>query len=140
MDIDLITTPSKADNPRKRKSQGRKREIDRDARHSNHVTGPDCRCKRHQCFRVVDETNRARIISEFNNMSSKDTQDAYLSGIMVVSPVKRHRPCTEMNVALLKENTIRFYVRTFAGKLELSVASMYSWYRCWLCKIEYNII
>lgn len=77
---------------KKRKIHGPMKDVMKKLRLASHETGSNCACKHLKCFDVVVETERRRIIAEFNNMRTKDDQDSYLGGLITVLPVKRRRP------------------------------------------------
>lgn len=84
--------PVVTDKPRKRKIKGRRKEKDKKLRLSSHITGPDCECTKLKCFEIVNEQNRARLITSFNALPTKDAQDSYLAGLITVAEIQRRRP------------------------------------------------
>ena len=46
------------------------------------TTGPPCECKE-RCFEKVDDKRKMHILTTFNNMPDKTTQDQYLSGLVL---------------------------------------------------------
>ena len=79
------------DKPKKRKVFGRKSNKNQHQKLSGHVTGRDCHCARHQCYTNVTKTERSRIIAHFNSLESKTEQDAVLSNLIDILPVKQRR-------------------------------------------------
>lgn len=82
--------PEPTDRPKKRQKLGSKRDSDKLERLHNHVTGPHCRCKR-KCTTLMTDVDRQTLIKNFNDLLSKDAQDAYLCGIIRLLPVRRRR-------------------------------------------------
>ena len=93
---DQTAGPLATDKPKKKKKRkvnGRKREIEKKARVSSHETGPDCQCTRLKCFQNINEQERRVLIDDFNShYKTKDAQDAYLASLMEVELVQRRRP------------------------------------------------
>ena len=54
------------DKPKKRAIKGRNRDSLKKAKLIGHTTGPDCACKRFECFKVVSDDEKLRIIANFN--------------------------------------------------------------------------
>ena len=69
------------DKPKKKQLNGRKRELSKDERFKNHVTGPPCNCycSKLRCFEMTTEDDRNTVIRHFNYLKTKDEQDALLS-------------------------------------------------------------
>jgi hypothetical protein len=88
---DYDERPTVTDKPKKRLVKGRKRELQRDERLKNHVTGPPCNCSKLKCFEVTSVDDRERVIAHLNNLKTKDEQDALLGSLISVQPVKRRR-------------------------------------------------
>lgn len=57
---------------------------------SKRVRGPNCLCK-NKCFSLFSDENKDIIISLFNVIGDKNTQDTYLIGLLDVQKVARHR-------------------------------------------------
>lgn len=77
---------------KKRQKTGRVRDVMKHLRAGSHELGPNCFCKRLECFQTVTEENRKRIIREYNLLGDRDKQNSYLSGLITVLPVKQRRP------------------------------------------------
>lgn len=77
---------------KKRKRTGRMKDVMKKLRLSTHETGPDSKCSRLECFTVVTECERKRLISEFNDLTTYDEQNSALSGLISVLPVRQRRP------------------------------------------------
>lgn len=88
---ECFARPVVTETPRKRKINGRKKDAAKIKRIKIHTTGEDCKCSRLKCFERIDEAARQSLIEGFNAYSSKDSQDAYLSTMVVVLPVKQRR-------------------------------------------------
>lgn len=85
--------PDLTDKPRKRKVAGSAKDKAKQQRVSSHVTGEDSMCTRFKCFEMVTPMERQKLIADFNvKYCSKDQQDAYLSTLIKMFPVKRRRP------------------------------------------------
>lgn len=54
------------------------------------VRGPDCLCK-NKCFSLFSDEDKDNILSLFNVIGEKNTQDTYLIGLLDVKKVVRHR-------------------------------------------------
>ena len=97
-------------NPKKRPIKGKKRDAAKKARLSGHVTGKICNCKQFQCFEQVSEIEQSRIITQFNAFPSKNEQDCFLSGLMVIKPVERRRSRKEDKPAFKRDCTCQYFV------------------------------
>lgn len=53
--------------------------------------GPNCEC-RLKCFQKIDAAMRKKIFDDFYSIPSKELQDSYLYGLIILQPVARHRP------------------------------------------------
>ncbi|GFR85027.1 vitamin B12-dependent ribonucleotide reductase [Elysia marginata] len=78
--------------PRKRLKKGRN--IDDLKRHRlpGHTIGPDCKCSRFKCFEAIVEEEREGLMLNFNKLSTKDEEDAYLASCMSMKDISRRRP------------------------------------------------
>ncbi|XP_065210875.1 uncharacterized protein LOC135843676 [Planococcus citri] len=65
--------------------------------------GPDCKCKRYQCFQTVPEEIMERIFNQFyTQFKTKNEQDSHLTGLISMRPVQSRRPrVTVMNVPVV---------------------------------------
>lgn len=77
---------------RKRPKLGRMSDVSKILKNSTHEPGQDCHCKHLKCFQNVSTEERKQLITSFNNMSNRNEQNSYLSGLISVKPVERHRP------------------------------------------------
>jgi len=57
---------------------------------SKRVRDPDCLCK-NKCFSLFSDEDKETILSLFNAIGGKNTQDTYLVGLLDVKKVFRHR-------------------------------------------------
>lgn len=85
-----------SNNPKKRQSYGRMKDVTKRLRAQSFELGEKCLCKRFKCFDVIKEEEQKRIINNFNEIgaTSKEpwnAQASYLSGLMTVLPVARRR-------------------------------------------------
>ncbi|XP_050303981.1 uncharacterized protein LOC126741556 [Anthonomus grandis grandis] len=78
---------------KKRKITGRMSDVSKKIRLQSHEVGPDCHCKRFQCFEKVLPNERAKINKHFNESQEPtwDEQSAYLCGLILLSPVFQRR-------------------------------------------------
>lgn len=83
---------------KKRKKIGRMKDVMKTLRLMSHETGNSCNCSRLKCFDNVVVEERKRIIKEFNSMLTFDEQNSYLSGLITVLPIMRHRPRTDNGI------------------------------------------
>ena len=100
-DTDLRPTPT--DLPRKWQCHTWQREDNKHSRLSLHVTGDDCKCK---CFKYLEKINsvqRKIVVDKFNNIQTKNLQDAYLCGLISNYATKRHRIRGDPEFATMKE-------------------------------------
>ncbi|CAG9833239.1 unnamed protein product [Diabrotica balteata] len=99
--------------PKKRKSYGRMTDVAKKLRLCSHELGPDCKCKRLNCFVNVSDENKLRILRDFNNnYSTYDEQNTYLAGLITVVPVKRRRAKNpESGVKKFNDASYSFRVR-----------------------------
>ena len=88
---DESQAPEITDKPKKRPSIGTKRELNKKKRLAEHETGPDCHCKRFECFIKLSFEERSHIIAHFNSLDTKDEQDALLCTLIHCNPVHRRR-------------------------------------------------
>lgn len=89
-DNEEVTTFEKSS--KKRKSFGRMQDVMKKLRLCSHETGPDCKCLKLECFKNISVSERNDIISKFNQIQSHEKQSMYLCGLILSSPVARHRP------------------------------------------------
>ena len=76
--------PAVTDKPKKKRINGRKRELLRDEKRQNHVTGPPCNCSKLRRFEVTTAEDRDIVIRHFSNLKTKDEQDALLASLVSV--------------------------------------------------------
>ncbi|KAG5885016.1 hypothetical protein JTB14_000212 [Gonioctena quinquepunctata] len=76
---------------KKRKKTGRMSTVMKVLRASTHERGPDCQCKRFQCFKVIPNSDKDMILRDYNEMGDHTKQSAHLSGLISVMPVTRRR-------------------------------------------------
>ncbi len=72
---------------RRRKIFSRMSDVKKKLLATSHEMGPDCRCKPLKCFQKVDEANRNRLISNFNEMGTINDQNKYLSGLITINQI-----------------------------------------------------
>ena len=105
------------DKPKKRKVFGRKSNKNQHQKLSGHVTGRDCHCARHQCYTNVTKTERSRIIAHFNSLESKTEQDAVLSNLIDILPVKKRRSRKKDDDCLAHGFSYQYYINVLdSGK------------------------
>ncbi|CAH1105836.1 unnamed protein product [Psylliodes chrysocephalus] len=97
--------------PKKRQSFGQEVDVMKKSRLCSHEQGEDCRCTRYKCFEKLDFLERKQII-KFDEMSSKDEQSSYSTGLISVFPIKTRRPRQNKELA-------RFHDRANSYKKEL---------------------
>lgn len=80
---------------KKRKISGRLQDTAKKLRNSTLETGPDCPCKRYECFNNITEKERHILITQFNDMGREggyNSQNSYLAGLISLTPVLSRRP------------------------------------------------
>ncbi|KAL1508909.1 hypothetical protein ABEB36_003729 [Hypothenemus hampei] len=82
----------RAQTTKKRKSYGRMDDVMKKLRLSLHEISEEWQCKRLKCFENIREGSCKYIIQYFNSLKTYDAQNAYLFGLMTVSPVRTRRP------------------------------------------------
>lgn len=80
-----------AQTSRKRKSFGRLTEVAKHFRNHSHETGESCSCKL-KCFVNVNSNNREHLLTSFNQLKDRYSQDQYLCGLINVKPIRQRRP------------------------------------------------
>lgn len=73
--------------------------------------GNDCKCSK-KCIEKLSEAEKQEIISAFNNLSSQEKQDFYLSSLIQVSQVTRRRK-VDGNPKLIRNHTYKYKVIIF---------------------------
>ena len=96
--------------PKKRPINGRKTDQAKRIRLSNHVTGPECQCKRLNCFDNVNEPARARVIAHLNSIGSRTEQDCFLSGLIEILNVKQRRSRNDENQHPMHNFSYKYFV------------------------------
>lgn len=96
---------------RKKRKYGTVFEATKKLRNSSYETGEDCHCKRYQCFLNVSENERNTLIRDFNALGDRNSQNAYLSGLISVNPVKQRRPRQDEENANLNNFSYEYKVR-----------------------------
>ncbi|KAL1497343.1 hypothetical protein ABEB36_008325 [Hypothenemus hampei] len=97
MDSEFSDTSSEmedngAGSAKKRKKTGRMTDVMKVLRAESHELGPNCFCKRLQCFKNVSEDERKKILHDFNALGNNNKQNSYLAGLITILPVMRRRP------------------------------------------------
>lgn len=105
----------------KRKGIGRMRDTMKSLRASTHEIGKDCKCKRYQCFDTIPESERFRIIREFNKIGNYNEQNIYLSSLITVCPVKRRRPRYDEDHARANSASYAYRVRVLNNEVAQDV-------------------
>lgn len=96
---------------KKRRKFGRVREAEKKLRNSTHETGDDCHCQKLKCFENVIEVERCKLITTFNNLTDRNEQNSYLSGLISIKPVARRRPKKALEEARLNDYSYDYKVR-----------------------------
>lgn len=124
MDSEYSTSSNKENGKKsteKRKGIGRMRDTMKSLRASTHEIGKDCKCKRYQCFDVIPESERFRIIREFNKIGNYNEQNIYLSSLITVCPVKRRRPRNDEDHARANSASYAYRVRVLNSEVAQDV-------------------
>ena len=95
---------------KKRQINGRKKDEAKRQRLCGHKTGPDCKCSSFKCFQVIGEAERTRLISLFNELPSKDKQDAFLASCIAIKSIQRRRPREESQNPMPNESSYDYSV------------------------------
>ncbi|KAJ8896343.1 hypothetical protein PR048_001687 [Dryococelus australis] len=75
--------------PKRKKRKERKEHINHGGKHVDpRTTSPECRF---HCFDKIKEEEKLRLLSEFNDLGSKNEQDSYLSGLISARNIARRR-------------------------------------------------
>ncbi|PSN52493.1 hypothetical protein C0J52_11211 [Blattella germanica] len=85
MEVKDIMEPKTKKN---RKSYGRMSSTNKRLKLQSHEMGDDCKCTR-QCFELVPQETRSKILAQFNLLKSHDDQNIYLCGLISVLPINR---------------------------------------------------
>jgi hypothetical protein len=101
--------PKITDKPKKRRKIGRNRDVAKRERLSNHVTGPNCSCRRKCTELLVTNDQRVILLQRFNAFASRNEQDAYLSGLIRLIPIARRR--FRRDNAIPNESSYKYTVR-----------------------------
>lgn len=96
--------PEPTNKPKKRPKVGRKCDQNKKQRLQGHQTGEDCKCVRLKCWSNTTEAERNYVIEKFNQIETKNEQDAFLSSLIKVKIVRRRRPRQQLNGKSDEEN------------------------------------
>ncbi|XP_047127392.1 uncharacterized protein LOC124808408 [Hydra vulgaris] len=88
---------------------------------SSHISGTDCKCKRLACFEVVTVEERNKLIKNFNEYLSKDSQDAYLATLIKIHNIKRRRSRQEKDKEYLHNFSYSYSVRVQRAQAAVEV-------------------
>lgn len=103
------------------KGIGRMRDTMKSLRASTHEIGEDCKCKRYRCFEIIPESERFRIVREFNKVGNYNEQNIYLSSLITVCPVKRRRPRNDEDYARTNSASYAYRVRVLNSEVAQDV-------------------
>lgn len=96
---------------KKKKRSGRLTEVSKKLNLQSHTVGPDCNCKRFKCFQNIPEQARAKVIQNFNLLSSINEQNSYLCGLIVIQEIHNRRPRLDETNANLRDASYSYRVR-----------------------------
>lgn len=83
---------SSSSKTKKRKNYGRVADANKKLRAMSHELGESCGCTRLKCFVNITLDERKFLLKEFNLLGDNNKQSSYLSGLVEVKSVARHRP------------------------------------------------
>ena len=72
------------------------------------LPGNDCKCSLH-CFKKISNTDRSRILDEFNSLQTFNVQNAYIHGLIKRSDPKRRY--TSKGASSTRKNKFSYFVR-----------------------------
>lgn len=96
----------------KLKSHGRVRDVLKKLKVQSIESGPDCRCKRLQCFDKITGEERKAIITNFNGLADRNEQNSYLASLISVIPVARRRPRGNEDRAAMHDSSFKYRVKS----------------------------
>ena len=111
-----MDVPSVTNKPKKRKINGKARDDLKKRRLSSHEIGENCYCQRFKCFEVTTEAERQELIARFNDLGSKDEQDAFLSTLVTVKPIERRRQREDCANHIPNDNSYSYFVPIQRGE------------------------
>lgn len=88
--------PSNPPSSRKRPKHGRMREVIKKMNLQSRETGEPCNCK-DKCFEKINEVERAEILKYVNSLKTHDEVNLYLTGLVNILPIQRHRVKDELD-------------------------------------------
>ncbi|XP_023028220.2 uncharacterized protein [Leptinotarsa decemlineata] len=94
---------------RKRPKHGRLKEVSKKINLQSREAGEPCKCK-DKCFEAITERERAEVLRHINSLKSHDEVNLYLTGLVTILPVQRHRMKNELD-AKFKDATYCYAVR-----------------------------
>ena len=80
---EAMDAPTVTNKTNKREIYDKARDDLKKRRLSSHEIGDNCYCQRFKCLEVTTEAERQELIARFNDLGSKDEQDAFLSTLVI---------------------------------------------------------
>ena len=81
---------------------------------STYDTGPDCQCKKYECFKNINDAERTYLINQFSDIGCEcgtNAQNSYLSGIISLQPVAQQKSRKNDELARLNKSLYSYKVR-----------------------------
>lgn len=103
--------PERGNRPRKRKSYGRLADAAKKMRAQTHEVGEDCKCLILKCFANIPESERKKLLSDFNSLMNRDSQNLYLSGLVECNLVRQRSKRSEKDDSNLHSYSYKYKVR-----------------------------
>ena len=111
---------------KKRRKFGTVREASKKLRNTTYETGPDCKCKRYQCFKNITLEERSVLIRDFNALADRNAQNSFLPGLITVGPVQRRRPRKSEAGARLNDYSYMYKVRVMRNEKVTEIPICYT--------------
>lgn len=111
MESDVSVVSEQGKSSKKRKCYGRISDASKKMRAQAHETGDNCKCSKLKCFSNITQCERWQIISHFNNLPDRDTQNLHLSGLIESSLVKQRYKRNENEDSRLHSYCYKYKVR-----------------------------
>lgn len=110
MDSEEPVAPDKG-KAKKRQRLGRVTDTSKRLRNHTYEVGENCNCKRLACFTNTTDDERQAIVSHFNGMKDRDSQNIYLGGLIQSHLVKNRRNRPDSEEASLHSYSFSYKVR-----------------------------
>lgn len=108
-DEDKEVEPPQPPSSRKRPKHGRMKDVIKKLNLQSRETGEPCKCK-DKCFDKINEGERAGVLKHVNSLNSHDEVNLYLTGLVTILPIQRHRVNNELD-ANFRDATYSYCIR-----------------------------